>query len=70
MSRYQSSTAYNFKCRQSNWDNDTYIISWTVDFHYTDSRLRYPRRFSRDTDKEGAVRFCRKHNLELIGGKK
>jgi hypothetical protein len=37
-------------------------MSWTVDFYYADSRLRYPRRFERDTDEAGARRFCKRWN--------
>lgn len=42
-----------------------YRISWTVDFHYPNSRLRHPRAFRRDTDRKGAERFAKKHGLAL-----
>ena len=64
MSRYHSTGATGFSCRKTSYPGE-YIISWTVDYYYPDSQLRYPRRFRRDTDKKGAVRFCRKHNIKL-----
>jgi hypothetical protein len=45
--------------------HDHYRVSWTVDFHYPDSRLRHPRAFSRDTDEKGAKRFARKWKVEI-----
>jgi len=42
-----------------------YRLSWRVDFHYADSRLRYPRSFSRDTDQKGAERFARRWSVEM-----
>ena len=63
MSRYQSSGAYGFKCHRFHDPYGDYEISWVIDFHYSDSRLRYPRRFTRVTDEAGARRFCKKHNL-------
>ena len=38
-------------------------ISWTVDYYYKSSQLRWPRRFRKDTDYTGAVRFAKKHGL-------
>lgn len=43
-----------------------YRLSWTVDFHYANSRLRHPRGFRRDTDLSGASRFARKWSLGEI----
>jgi len=64
MSRYSSTSAYSFNARKID-PSGMYRLSWTVDFYYPDSRLRYPRTFSRDTDQKGAERFCKKHNITL-----
>ncbi|WP_448043738.1 hypothetical protein [Bradyrhizobium liaoningense] len=45
--------------------HDHFRVSWTVDFHYADSRLRHPRRFARDIDEKGAKRFARKRKVEI-----
>jgi hypothetical protein len=42
-----------------------YRLSWTVDRYYATSRLRFPTRYSRDTDEAGAVRFAKKWNVPL-----
>lgn len=63
MGRYSSSSAYGFRCVYIT--DGAFRISWTVDFYYADSRLRYPRVFSRITDSKGAERFCKKHLLPL-----
>jgi hypothetical protein len=44
---------------------DSYRIAWTVDYHYPESRLRYPRRFSLVTNKAGARRFARRWGLTV-----
>lgn len=46
-------------------DDDFYRLSWTVDHKYANSRLRYPRAMSRDSDAAGAKRFAKKWDLEL-----
>ncbi len=43
----------------------TYLISWTVDYYYSGSRLRFPRKFSRWTDERGAKRFMKRWGVEL-----
>lgn len=40
-------------------------LSWTVDFKYPSSRLRFPRTFTRDTDEAGAKRFAKRHECPL-----
>ena len=45
--------------------HDHYRVSWTVDFKYSNSRLRHPRGFARDTDENGAKRFARKWKVEI-----
>lgn len=61
MSRYTSEGAYGFKCQKIN--EDVYEICWTVDFFYASSRLRFPRRFRRDTNNKGSRIFCKKHGI-------
>jgi hypothetical protein len=39
---------------------DCYRLSWTVDRYYSGSRLRFPTRYTRDTDEAGARRFAKK----------
>lgn len=41
-----------------------YRLFWTIDFKYPNSRLRWPRTFSRDTDLAGAKRFAKRWNLK------
>ena len=65
MSRFNSSGAAQFDYHYLG--EDYYAISWTVDYYYPDSRLRFPRRISRITDEAGVRRFCGKHNLTFIG---
>jgi len=58
--------AYSFKCNKVVTSYGIYFrCSWVVDKHYRNSRLRFPHRCSRDTDEEGAKRFCRKHDLKF-----
>ena len=56
-----SSTAHRVKREAYGF----YRISWTVDYYYRWSQLRWPRRFSRETDYQGAVRFAKKHKLKV-----
>jgi Uri superfamily endonuclease len=49
---------------------DHWRMSWTVDYYYKNSMLRWPRRFSRDTDDAGAKRFAKKHGIVLDAGAK
>ena len=65
MSRYSSSGAKSFRYRQIG--HDEYRISWVIDFYYKNSPLRWPRKFTRITDKKGAERFCKKHGLPAPG---
>jgi len=64
MGRYNSSSAYGFKAKLIDYSG-IYRLYWTVDYYYPDSRLRYPRTFTRDTDQKGAERFCKKHGIPL-----
>ena len=64
MRMHSNSGAYGFKCRKIDFSG-IYRMVWVVDYYYADSRLRFPRPFSRDTDQRGAERFCKKHNINL-----
>jgi hypothetical protein len=66
VSRHSSSSAYGFKTWQIGHDH--WRMSWTVDFHYASSRLRFPRGFTRDTDFAGAQRFAKRHGLRAPEG--
>ncbi len=55
------SGSYGFRCRYAG-DGD-WVVSWVVDFYYSDSRLRFPRRFTRITDEAGMIKFANKHSL-------
>jgi hypothetical protein len=61
MGRYDSNGSYGHSCKK--WLYDLYEMSWTVDYYYPDSRLRYPRTFRRITGKFGAKKFCKKWDL-------
>lgn len=62
MSRNRSGKAYGHIISAR---SDYYRLHWTVDFYYAGSRQRHPRRFSRDTDEAGALRFAKRHGLAL-----
>lgn len=57
-----TSTAYAHAWYQI--DADTFRVAWTVDRKVFGSRLRYPTRFTRETDRLGAVRFSKRHGLQ------
>jgi hypothetical protein len=61
MSRYHSNGSYGHTIRRCGYDH--YRLHWTVDRYYPDSRLRFPRGCSRDTDYDGAVRFAKRWGL-------
>lgn len=64
MGRFLDSGSYNQDCVYNpRWGD--YTISWTVDYRYDSKRIRYPRRFSRDTDEAGAKRFCKRWNIPM-----
>lgn len=68
MSRYRPGRSYGHHIRDLRIGRPrlgVFEISWTVDFYYSGSRLRYPRRFRRIADEAGAKRFCRKHELTM-----
>lgn len=57
--------AYGFRCKKFTFCGDIYWrMSWVVDYY--GDRLRYPRRFTRDTDDiKAAERFCKRHDLAM-----
>ena len=44
---------------------DHYRLSWSWDAYYASSRLRHPRKMTRDTDRAGADRFAKKHGIKV-----
>ena len=61
MGRFSGGGSYDHRVRR--FAEDWYQIYWTVDFYYPDSRLRFPRIFTRNTDERGARRFCKKWGI-------
>ncbi len=59
MSRYSSSGSKQHRIT-SVTPVTNYRIHWTVDYYYHGVRQRFPRGFSRDTDRAGALRFAEK----------
>ena len=62
MSRHRPGKSYSHRIRYQ-WGE--YELSWTVDFYYPSSRLRFPRRVKRWTDYNGAERFAKKHGVDI-----
>lgn len=62
MSRYHPGHSYDHACERDTYFGG-YILHWTVDYYYADSRLRFPRRFRRDADEAGARRFCKRWDI-------
>lgn len=44
--------------------HDHFRLSWSFDVKLKGSRLRWPRKITRDTDYAGAVRFAKKWKLK------
>ena len=63
MSRYSNSGSTGHTCEYVPSWGGYYRLTWYVDYYY--SRMRYPRRFQRDTDENGARRFCKKWDIEF-----
>ncbi|MGN6146288.1 MAG: hypothetical protein ACTHOP_22165 [Mesorhizobium sp.] len=61
MGRYSKSSAYGHRVHDMGWG--LFRISWIVDRYYPNSRLRHPVTYSRDTDRNGAIRFADKWNV-------
>jgi hypothetical protein len=63
MSRHRSASSYAHAIRKIG--DRHYRLSWTVDRHYANSRLRHPRDFTRDTDRIGAERFAKRWKIAM-----
>lgn len=63
VSRYRShgSTRHRIHYRG---DGD-YLLSWVVDYYYEGTRGRFPRGFTRTTDRRGAERFAKRWKIEI-----
>lgn len=61
--RHKSQSAYGQILRRVG--DDYWYISWVVDRYYAGSRLRHPTVYRRHTDDAGAVRFAKRHGLQL-----
>jgi len=63
VSRYrpQRSTSH----RIQRFSSQHYRLSWTVDRYIKGSRLRWPTRYTYDTDERGARRFAKRWNVEM-----
>lgn len=61
MGRFNSSGSVDHHVQRLG--DNFYRISWVVDRYYTGSRLRFPTRYSRDTDTAGAKRFIKKWGI-------
>ena len=65
MTALVSSGSKNHHVRRFYHDDD-WEISWVVDFKH--GRIRYPTRYTRITNREGARRFCKKWGLAIPEG--
>lgn len=63
MSRFNSSGSYAHSVTLMG--GDWYRLWWTVDRYASNSRLRFPTTYSRDTGLAGAKRFAKKWDLEM-----
>lgn len=64
LSRYRSRSAYGHSIKRLPMGYG-YRLHWTVDRYYPSSMLRHPIGYSRDTDEAGALRFAKKHGVEM-----
>lgn len=63
MSRYSSAKAYGQTI--SRIGGGYFRMHWTVDRYYKGSRLRHPTGYTRDADRKGAERFCKKWGIDM-----
>ena len=63
MGRYRPSSAYGFRIERLSYGD--YRLHWPSDRYYERSRLRHPTGGTRDTDEAGALRFAKKHGVEM-----
>jgi len=62
-------SSYGHNCKPMWFFGPTYRLSWVVDRHQRGSRLRFPTRYTRDTEESGAKKFCKKHGIEFVEAK-
>lgn len=63
MGRYSSNPSYGHKIQRMG--HDFYRLWWTCDRYYANSRLRFPKGYSRDTDTKGAQRFAKRWGVAM-----
>jgi hypothetical protein len=63
MSRHRVAKSYGHTIRRL--VSGDYRLHWTIDRYYAGSRLRHPTGYNRDTDRAGAERFAKKHNVKM-----
>ncbi len=63
------SSGYGHYCKYHDWMGGYYRIGWHFDYKVQGSRLRFTRTIERDTDEDGARKFCKKWDLEFTRSK-
>lgn len=59
----ETSKSYAHKCTKKSVDGYYYEISWVTD--KMNGRYRVPTRQFRETDEDGAKRFCKKWGIDF-----
>lgn len=65
MGRFSSGGSSSHRVRVVSAAHGDFELSWTVDRYYHGSRLRFPKRCRRDTDRDGALRFIERWRIPL-----
>jgi hypothetical protein len=65
MSKYLGTNSYGHKVRCV--DDDYFILSWTVDSHVKNSRIRNLVKHTRHVDSKSAHRFATKWGITITG---
>lgn len=63
MGRFSGNPSTGHKIQR--FGRDDFLISWTVDRYIAGSRLRWPTRYSRWTNRAGAERFAKKWDVTM-----
>ncbi len=63
MTRYRPSGGYGHRCKRVS--HDDYDISWCWDAYRDGERCRFPRMITRETNRVGAERFCKKWDCKM-----
>lgn len=63
MSRYRSQSSYQHSVQSIGFG--CFRLSWVVDRYIKGSRLRWPTTYGRDTNRAGAERFCKRHQVSM-----